>query len=149
MSTDPAARRLSHIATLLVAATLVGTWGLLGVRVAAADEPISVEGLLAALAFTVAGIGCGVLLMSLASGRARRKGLPVPAPGAEDMVAFFLLFGLLNAGFGVEPAFEQNPTAWTWLPLLVSLAGGAFIGVALVLGVGARAGGTDPDAAHG
>lgn len=118
--------------------------GLLGLRVLMADEPISVRGL---LAFTVAGIGLGVLLMGFTAGRARRWGRTVPAPGSENMGAFVLLLGLVNVGWGLEPALQANPTPWSWLALLFSVTGGTFLGIALVLGGMVRTGGPEPEVA--
>jgi hypothetical protein len=132
-------RGAEDLANILVGATLTGTWALIGLRVLAAEEPISVRGLVASLAFAVAGIGAGTLLARFAARYARRRGRAVPAPGSENMALFFLLMGLVNVGWGMEPALQPGPAGWAWLSLLFSVAGGAFIGFALVLGGRAQA----------
>lgn len=127
-------RSFGELLTLLVGATLTGTWSLVGLRVMTAEEPISVNGLVASLAFAVAGLGAGVLLASLGAGHARRRGRTVPSPGSENLGPFFLLLGLVNIGWGLEPALQPTPSAWAWLSLLFSVAGGVLIGFALALG---------------
>jgi hypothetical protein len=126
-------RQAGPLLTLLAGATLTGTWSLVGLRAMTTEEAISVEGLVASLAFAVAGIGVGVLLASLGAGRARRRGRPVPAPGSENLGPFFVLMGLMNVGWGMEPVLQPTPSAWAWLALLFSVGGGALIGFALVL----------------
>lgn len=36
----------------------------------------------------------------------------------------------------MEPALQASPTAWTWFSLLFSFAGGASMGLGLLLAVG-------------
>ena len=134
--TPAAGRRSPHPILLnrLVGGVLAGTWALVGLRFATAEDAISVKALVAALAFAIAGIGLGVVAASFAAERAMRRGRPVPAPGSENLGTFFALMGLVNVAWGLEPALQPTPTGWAWLPLVFSVAGGTFIGFAAIFG---------------
>lgn len=132
----------------LIGVVLAGTWGLVGLRVMTTDDPVSVSGLVAVMAFTVAGIGLGACCMSVMTARARRRGRTVPAPGSENLAAFFVMFGLVNVGQGLQPLFESSDVA-AWGGLLICVAGGLFLGIALVLGTGrTRSTETQADVPH-
>ena len=118
----------------LAGGVLAGTWALVGLRFATADDAISVKALVAALAFAIAGIGLGVVAASFSAEHAMRRGRPVPAPGSENLGTFFALMGLVNIAWGLEPALQPTPSAWAWLPLVFSVAGGTFIGFAVIFG---------------
>ena len=118
----------------LVGGVLAGTWTLMGLRFATADDAISVKALVAALAFAIAGIGLGVVAASFSAEHAMRRGRPVPAPGSENLGTFFALMGLVNVAWGLKPALQPTPTGWAWLPLVFSVAGGTFIGFAVIFG---------------
>jgi hypothetical protein len=118
----------------LAGGVLAGTWALVGLRFATADDAISVRALVAALACAIAGIGLGVVAASFAAEHAVRRGRPVPAPGSENLGTFFALMGLVNVAWGLEPALQPTPSAWAWLPLVFSVAGGTFIGFAAIFG---------------
>lgn len=126
-------RSAGELAETLAAAALVGTWTVVGLRVLVGDEPVSVEGLVAALACAVAGIGAGVLLAAFAARREAGRGREVPAPGSEGAALLLLLLGLVNLGVGMEPALQSTPSPWAWLSLLFPVAGGTLVGCALVL----------------
>jgi hypothetical protein len=118
----------------LAGGVLAGTWALVGLRFATANDAISVKALVAALAFAIAGVGLGVVGASFAAEHAMRRGRPVPAPGSENLGTFFALMGLVNVAWGLEPALQPTPSAWAWLPLVFSVAGGTFIGFAAIFG---------------
>jgi hypothetical protein len=142
MSKSP--RRVPDLLIPLIGVVLAGTWGIVGLRVMTTDDPVSVSGLVAVLAFTVAGIGLGACCLSVVTARARRRGRTVPAPGSENLAAFFAMFGLVSVGQGLQPVFESSEVA-VWGGLLICVGGGLFLGLALVLGTG-RARSTDPQA---
>jgi hypothetical protein len=124
MSESP--RRVPNLLIPLIGVVLAGTWGLVGLRAMTTDDPVSVSGLGAVVAFTVAGIGLGACCMSVMTARARRRGRPVPAPESENLAAFFVMFGLVNIGQGLQPLFESSDVA-AWGGLLICVAGGWFL----------------------
>jgi hypothetical protein len=128
-------RTMWLVAILLACLALIGSWGLVGLSVLGAKEPLSVRGIVACLAFTLAGIGAGVLLAGFAVWYARRRGRAVPEPGSEHVGLFFLLMGLATVGSGMEYALPLAPTGWAlFSALFFSALGGALVGFALVLG---------------
>lgn len=127
-------RTMTFVADILACVVLTVTWASLGFGLLFAEEPISVRGLVASVAFAMAGIGAGVLVGILAAGSARRRGRVVPAPGSENMGLFQLLMGLALVGWGMESALHATPTGWALFSLLsFSVIGGFSIGRALVL----------------
>jgi len=128
-------RTLGLVAILLACLALIGTWVLVGLSVLGAEEPVSVRGIVACLAFTLAGMGAGVLLAGFLVWYARRRGRAVPEVGSEHIGLFSLLMGLAAVGSGMEYALPMAPSGWAQFSLLFfSALGGALIGFALVLG---------------
>jgi hypothetical protein len=127
-------RTMWLVAILLACLALIGSWGLVGLGVLGAEEPVSVRGIVACLAFTLVGMGAGVLAAGFAVWYARRRGR-IPEPGSEHVWLFSLLLGLATVGSGMEYALPMAPTGWALFSVLFfSTGGGALIGFALVLG---------------
>ena len=89
---------------------------------------------MAGLAVAIAGVGLGVVAATFSAEHAMQRGRPVSAPGSENLGTFFALMGLVNVAWGLEPALQPTPTGWAWLPLVFSVAGGTFIGFAVIFG---------------
>lgn len=128
-------RTMSIVGIILICVALTVTWVSVGLSVLFAEESISVRGLVAYLAFAIAGIGAGVLLAGFEAGYLRRRGRAVPRPGSEDMGLFSLLVGLMLVGLGMESALQATHTGWAWFSFMFcSGMGGLAIGAALVRG---------------
>jgi hypothetical protein len=129
-------RTASIVAILLLCLALIGRWVEVGVSVLLAEGPVSVRGIVACLAFTVAGIGAGVLMAGFTVWYARRRGraVPEPEPGSEHTGLFFLLLGLASLGSGLDYALQPAPTGWALFSIwFFSTGGGALMGFSLVL----------------
>lgn len=127
-------RTASNVAILLVCLALIGRWVEVGVSVLLAEGPVSVKGVVACLAFTVAGIGAGVLMAGFTVWYARRRGRAVPEPGLEQMGLLFLLSGLFTVGSGMDYALQPAPTGWALFSIwFFATGGGAVIGNSIVL----------------
>jgi hypothetical protein len=123
------------VGIVLICAAVIVAWASVGLSVLFADEPISVRGLVAYLAFAMAGIGAGVLFAGFEAGYLRRRERAVPAPGSGDMGLFSLLVGLMLLGLGMESALRAIPAGWAWFSFVFcSVMGGLGIGAALVRG---------------
>lgn len=128
-------RTMSIVGIILICVASTVAWASVGVSVLFTEEPVSVRGLVAYLAFAMAGIGAGVPLAGFEARYLRRHGRAVPATGSEDMGLFSLLVGLMLLGLGMDSALQVSPTGWTLLKLLFcSVMGGLAIGAALIRG---------------
>lgn len=128
-------RTMASVAIILICVASTVTWASVGVSMLFTEEPISVRGVVAYLAFVMAGIGAGVLLASFEAGYLRRHGRAVPAPGSDHAGLFTLLLGLMLLGLGMESALQVSPSGWTLFELLFcSVMGGLAIGAALIRG---------------
>ena len=128
-------RTMSIVAVTLACLVLTVTWASVGYGVLFSEEPISVRGLVASVAFAMAGIGAGVLVGIVGAGYARRRGRAVPAQGSENMALFQLLMGLTLVGWGMDSALQATPTGWASFSLLsFSGIGGFSIGTGHALG---------------
>ncbi len=129
-------RTASIVAILLVCLALIGRWVGVGVSVLLADGPVSVRGIVACLAFTVAGIGAGVLMAGFQVWYARRRGRAVPEPdrARSTWVCSSCSWVSQLSGRAWSMRLPTAPTGWALFSLLFfSTGGGALIGFSLVL----------------
>lgn len=99
------------------------------------EHAVSGKVVLGWVSFVAAGIGLGAALAILGLRRAVRLGRTpgIHRPGTSQPL-FFLMFGLVQVGLGVD-AVSGGPMSvgdWAYL-IFTSVGGGAFAGIAFVL----------------